>query len=449
MIKYITSVNNTHHIGLYNYKNNYCHYVAIIQRLHSSPTLNDALLNPEFNLCACSNGDIECEYIKQVMYPVYEYAKYKPESDTNIKQTLTGGACMNPNPYSNIISDTNSSESLTNTSFNTELQLYTKLQSYFETFERDFIADSGRNGYQPQYDIIFTFLPIIHKLFPAKFELILRELTMDEIDFINNETAVDDVIFGSNAFFREKYRECQKKLYAAMMQSIPSQIDRSAFCSAVLEVFPNPDNTGGHAVTLLKCKGDVYYVIDDQNKISMLEEYFRNRKARMHHISIRDIDESTVANLNVFLHAKCNIDSSCSLSKRISRYELNFDHNFVSANIQMLKPELKDISMTGGNVNTQTIRNNGTHNIGINSIFSNNYIIIMTFIMISIVMLIIGISIWYVHMMEHRYECERNKYIMMYMQNHNMDHQRDIERDNDNEYTRTNDMITFEHPLRV
>lgn len=247
------------------------------------------------------------------MYPVYVYATFEPDKSN-------------------------------------DNQIYESLRTYFPDFERDFIFERARNGYFPQYIMTTVFLPIIHALYKNSFELILRELTMDVIDFINIESSVDSIIMSDDqCYFHQKYRETQRKLYYDMMNNgMPKQIDRNAFCSAVLEVFPNKECTGGHAITLIKCKNDTYYIIDDQNMIDTLDNYFRLRKSRMHHISVRDIDEATIANINAFLHAKCKIDPECGIStdcgfsKRVTRYELNFDHNFMNFDeVQLLKDNLK------------------------------------------------------------------------------------------------------------
>ena len=114
----------------------------------------------------------------------------------------------------------------------------------------------------------------------------------------------------------------------------------------MLEVYPNKDKTGGHAITLIKGNSNIddnidFYIIDDQNSISKLSDYYNNRKERLYEISIRDVDEITIANVNAIFHAKCDIDPSCKFSKRVSRFVLNFEHNFLKVEDDMLKPELK------------------------------------------------------------------------------------------------------------
>lgn len=314
MIKNIKSVNGTHHIGLYNFRNSYCHYTSVIQRLHSSPTLTRELLkSSSANEIGSNINDPDLKsFVSTIMYPVYIYATYDPSVSND-------GA------------------------------IYESLRTYFSEFETHYVAEHGRNGYLPQYVMTTIFLPIVHKLFPDKFDLILRELTMDVIDFVNIESSVQSIICSDDqAFFHQKYRQMLYNMYTEMMNDIPKQINRNAFCSAVLEVFPNKAGTGGHAITLIKCDDDKYFIIDDQNRVSSMEDYFRERKTRLHHISIRDIDEETIANINAILHAKCKIDPSCAFNARVTRYELNMEHNFLAIEeATLLKDEYKEETPEG------------------------------------------------------------------------------------------------------
>ena len=310
MIKYITSVNGTHHIGLYNYRNAYCHYIAVLQRLHSSPNLNEQLLkfqNTDDITAKISLTDDQKKLISTIMYPVHLYATFDPSKSNG-------------------------------------LSIYESIKQYFESYENDYIIDRAKHGYIPQYVMCFIFLPVICKIFPDKFELILRQLNMDVIDFINGEAAADDVILGSQCFFKNATdRQFMRELYKDMLDNhLPQEIIRDQFCATVLDVFPNRNDTGGHAVALIKCDRNKYVIIDDQNRISPMEDYYRERKSRIYRISVRDIDEKTVANINAILHAECDIEPANGYDKRISRYELNFDHKFKVVNeTLMLRDEFK------------------------------------------------------------------------------------------------------------
>lgn len=196
-------------------------------------------------------------------------------------------------------------------------------------------------------------LPVIYKYFPTKFKSIIEELHVNKINFNNIDYVCDDIILNEeNTFLRNtEDRNIILDCYKNMINNLLAKIDRCDFVSAVLEIFPNKDKTGGHAVTLIKGISNIdiengidtigkFYIIDDQNSISELSDYYNSRKEKLFEITIRDIDEITIVNINAIFHAKCDIDPSCKFSKRVTRYVLNFEHNFLSTTENLLKPEL-------------------------------------------------------------------------------------------------------------
>lgn len=286
MIKHVRSINNTLHIALFNYDNSFCHHIAVMQRLHSSPTLN--------HLCQTLH-DVDDEYVRDLIKPVQIYSTYTGEDGQ-------------------------------------DLAIYTALKEYYTYFVNKYVSSVGMYGYIPMNVLVYIMLPVIYDLFPSDFETIISELHMDKIDFNNIDYVIKDIIFSSNAFLRTKYQQKQYQLYSAMIEKIPDHIEKQHFVSAIFEVYPNKNKTGGHAITLLKGIDEQYYIIDDQNAISKLEDYYSLRESRLYAISVKDIDEVTIANINAILHAKCIISPECAFSKRVSRYELNFEEKFSNVN---------------------------------------------------------------------------------------------------------------------
>lgn len=256
-------------------------------------------------------SSIDDEYVVDIIKPIYLYAAYEGKDDDE------------------------------------ELSLYTKMKEYYVYFVDKYVSNVGRKGYFPMNVLVYSFLPVVYKLFPNEFESILSELHMDRIDFNDIEYVVKSIICDpKQAFLKQEFVQKQYELYTKMMsEGVPKKIQKKHFVSAILEIFPNKDKTGGHAITLLKGIDDHFYVIDDQNAISRLEEYYTLRESRLYSISIKDIDEVTIANLNAILHAKCIIDDSCAFSKRVSRYELNFEHKFLTVNESKLLKEIEKPSM--------------------------------------------------------------------------------------------------------
>lgn len=327
MIKYITSKNQTHHFGLYNHRNSYCHYIGVLQRLHSCPTLNSILLSEssEFGISKLyqnSNSNFvidtnyetlannfnlpinEVKYISNVMYPVFLYATFE--------------------------------RSLTN-----DTEIFDSIRQYFPNFESEFISANSRDGYFPETVLTTIFLPIVYKLFPSKFELILRELAIDVINFENICCEVNSIISNeSRLFFSNGFDQIQLSYYNNMMSKLPSKIEKNSFCAAVLEVFPEKES-GGHAVSLISCiePEETFYIIDDQHTISTLNDYINRRLERLYSITLRDVDEITVANLNAFIQGRVETNSNTKtttlyIEKRVNRYEM--------------KPKQKGFSFTGG-----------------------------------------------------------------------------------------------------
>ena len=330
MISSLKSINNTKHIALFNYDNSMCYHISVLQRLHSSPTLNKECLKLKLNEQLIDKRNI-CEVL---MLPIKIYSE---------------------------IDDSN------------EYLIYARMKDYFNWFVPNYVSNGGRHGYAPNTLFIYFILPVIYKYFPDKFKTIIEELHVKKINFNNIDYVYDDVIINEeNTFLKnDDDRKIILECYKTMIENIPSKIDRCCFVSAVLEIFPNKDKTGGHAVTLIKGRSNIeiqnstnsfenFYIIDDQNSISKLSDYYNLRKEKLYEISVRDIDEITIANINAIFHANCDIDPSCKFSKRVTRFVLNFEQNFLSVTEDLLKPELEYVKVKADNVlNSDSNKANG------------------------------------------------------------------------------------------
>lgn len=298
MIKYVKTINSTYHIALYNHENSFCHHIAVVQCLHASETLNTLLRKMNLNTLD--------EYIVDVLKPLYVYSLYEPNKN--------------------------------------ELETYSSIKEYYEYYVEKYVSENGKHGYEPLKVLVYLFLPVIYNVFKNDFVQIISELHIDKISFNNIDYVIEDNILNEqNAFLKSPYKEQCYELYKTFINNVPTKYNKKHFVASVLEVYPNKDNTGGHAITLLKGFDKNFYIIDDQNAIMKMEEYYKQRKERIYRISVRNIDEITIANLNAILHARCEIADECSFSKRVTRYELNFEHNFLTVNENdILKNEYKE-----------------------------------------------------------------------------------------------------------
>lgn len=64
--------------------------------------------------------------------------------------------------------------------------------------------------------------------------------------------------------------------YKTLLKNITKISSDKRFVCGPVEIYPNTDHTGGHAVTLVKSKDEIYYIIDDNANISTLSNYIKN-----------------------------------------------------------------------------------------------------------------------------------------------------------------------------
>lgn len=305
MYKHIESSKHTYHFGLFNRRNVYCHMSAVIQRLHSSPTLTNKLVMKYKRIEDLPKEEPTYSMIK----PVYAYATYDPK-------------------------------------LNNESQVYSIVRDSYEHIDNHIADKNGRNGYVPNHLMVAAFLPLIYSLFPDDFQLILQELNMNIIDFTNNIVEAKSLILDDNyCFFKQEYRQKVYELYEKMYSSFPSELKSSDFCCAVCEVFPNKELTGGHAVTLIKSSTGEYFIIDDQSRINLLGDYISQHKGHIYEISIKDIDGTSIANVNSIIRATCTDDPTGTFNARVTRYVLHIGNE---------DPNMQSRGITGGRLNKRT-----------------------------------------------------------------------------------------------
>lgn len=302
LVHRLRSISGSHHIAIHNYDNSFCHHLSAIQKIHTSMSLNRLLTKTSLE-------NIDDPLIRDVIEPLYYYAIYDESMRNGDNDPLI------------------------------EEQLHTQLKDYFSRFVNEYVAMSGLHGYFPMHIMVYLIIPCIWKLCMDHnngklFAAIINELHMDPIDFNSVEYVAKDLITGPDtAYLKNEYSERQLSLYLEMISAnvIPKEMPRSMFIASVLEVYPNADKTGGHAIVIIRGSDKQYYVIDDQNAITLLSDYYETRKERLHSITIRDVDEETIANLNGIIRGCCKVSSDCAFSKRISRYELDLSNTFTKA----------------------------------------------------------------------------------------------------------------------
>lgn len=282
MITSIRSDNNTLHIPLYNHNNAYCFHVSVLQRLHSSPSLNRLLRD--------TANDQQNDIVDILLYPAEVYA------------SLDNG----------------------NTDY-----VYEEIRNYFPSFESQFVHDESKDGYFPETLLVFTYLPCIWKRCDRNRDLftqIVNELNIDRINIYDTEVSIDDA-YSRDSYLRLEYSAILRDLYTDMLENIKGITFDGKWVCGTFEIFPNKDHNGGHAVTLIS-SGGTFYVIDDQKYITPLNEYYKLREERIYSITIRDIDAVTLARINAILQTNQILESK--FASRVSRYEFNLSNKFTS-----------------------------------------------------------------------------------------------------------------------
>ena len=313
-IDYIITIQGTHHIPLYNYDNHFCYWNSVIQRLHSSPTLNANLIQIETTI----NQTNTVEYI--MLKPVLIYAQLEQTKLSNDEIIST----------------------------------YRKIINYMNATIPNLVHQNGQNGYIPHYLLNFIYCPIIYALFPNDFINIMNEIHISKNEFDVSKNVVKDTLTTGNPFFANSTMTKRIiQLFDDMSDYMGKelrdvQFSLEPFTTAIFEIFPNKDQTGGHAITLIRGYSNLeptnidYFLIDDQRAIDTFANYYKHREDRIYEISIKDIDEITANDLNRILREDVGL-TDIKFSKRITRYSMNFEHNFLTSTDDILKEELRRV----------------------------------------------------------------------------------------------------------
>ena len=313
-IEYIISRSKTYHIPLYNYENKYCYWLSVLQRLHTSNTLNKCVFN-YFMTHDPNETDIETLLLK----PVYIYAQFDGSDVSN----------------ANII------------------RVYDQVRAFMIESIPQLVHPFARNGFMPETLLVYYYCPIICHLFSSSFVSILDEIHINKIEFEAPLSTVRDSICEKYQFLDQTtHQNIIFTLYSQMLEHMKANniqtVKLEPFVSATLEVYPNKDHTGGHAITIIYGLSDedmtneMFYIIDDQRSISPLHTYYTNRNERIYELSLRDVTDVTVAAINDVLHNQAHIDSGCKFSQRVTRYSLKFEDNFLSPSDELIKTEFRN-----------------------------------------------------------------------------------------------------------
>lgn len=293
---YIISNRQTVHILLNNFNNVFCYHVAIIQRLHSCPTVNRVCLELD-----------------------------KRTNDTYVKNTLEIlkiYAGLNINNCNDI---------------NVQTNVYNSMREWYDKYVNTYI--DSFNGYMPEVLLTLYLLPCLYHVCQKdenEFKNILYELNVENNNIQRAEYVYRSDLVGDTSLLKPQYKQHALELYKNMLAHIDNIYQnlgesKSAFTSAVLEVFTEPNNPKtGHAITLIKNDKNIYYILDDNRVLQPLPDYYEAYKQRLWKFDIRDITSDTAAEINNILREHCKLNTFNQFEARVARYTIDFSNNFTN-----------------------------------------------------------------------------------------------------------------------
>jgi hypothetical protein len=114
-----------------------------------------------------------------------------------------------------------------------------------------------------------------------------------------------------------------------LKDAVESQRD-SHFAAAVIEYYPNKANKNGHAITLLRGKDSIFYIIDDQRAILPIEEYINTKSERIYRFSVQNITQAAIDELNSQLEQGGLADADNKFIACPTRYEYVLPERFIN-----------------------------------------------------------------------------------------------------------------------
>ena len=285
------------------------------------------------------------------------------------------------------------------TSSEDRIKTYELLQYYLSLLASNIVSENANNGYYPNKLMCYFMLPVIFKLFPKSFDKILKELQIDTIEFNKADYVIHDLIIGEKTFLKNtEHKELILKEYNEMLQVIPEIMNLDSFCCQTLSIRTNKNKSegvdyGGHAVTLIYGSSDEeptikhYFVIDDQNDISILSLYYLHRNERIYELSIRNVNKKVINEINDIFKRECKVDDQFNrFENRVYRYVLIFEHSFDAKATNYELKESKTIQSVLKNETPKNMRVSGGFN---NKVHSFNNYVLMFMLLLAIVVIII------------------------------------------------------------
>lgn len=283
IVKSEIDVNDILYIGLFNEQNSICYYITMLQRLHSSKTLNRLISEKQFD-------------DKHPLYAVQLYSKINQGNKQN-----------------------------------TFLSIQANLNKMFS----DVFDSSMLDGGDPFTVLKAIFIPLMVESFGVQnTKTILCEMNIEPLNLggkIGNGFLSDNMN-NSQKFFKDSNLDNKcKKIYSDNINQLVdySPYSKQPFTICNLNIFFNNDEgqlsrLGGHAVNVIKDDCDDFYIIDDSVNIRKIENYIASKPNRFNTFEFKDIDDENVRIL------KTKIGKYENVNARIYKTVINFPKNGMS-----------------------------------------------------------------------------------------------------------------------
>ena len=361
--------NQTIYIGLYNTCNSFCYYISAIQRLHSSTTLNQCLLNIQLDnnsqtetLNSCLNQSL----LDLIISPLFYYSKL-----TNLNQTDYNQFKETHELIKNKIEE---------------------LISYFDV--------SMLNGGNPD-DVLVTFLiPVLYLKFN---DLSLIKQIIREINF--NPSRLAKLLYSYNNRYSFKvlrdnelnhriessYKSLVKQLDVNnLYKDYSIQFNISTIAVYLQDVNGNDSKYAGHAINLVYGYFDNesldLYVIDDSVMIIPLKTYIQTHIDRIKYFEIQDATDEVLQLISKY----------CEVNKRLHRDIIKPIQSKLKSNSVNLVDKPNSMNLIGGNSTSDNLTS--TKPLTQNHQTKNN---IIGYILLLIILLVIVVIILILHLTKH------------------------------------------------
>lgn len=373
--------NQTVYIGLYNTCNSFCYYISAIQRLHSSTTLNQCLLNIQLDnnsqtetLNSCLNQSL----LDLIISPLFYYSRLTSSNQTNYNQFKE-----------------------THELIKNKIE---ELISYFDV--------SMLNGGNPD-DVLVTFLiPVLYLKFN---DLSLIKQIIREINFNPSRLAKLLYSYNNRCSFKvlcdnelnhrieSSYKSLVKQLDVnTLYKDYSIQFNISTIAIYLQDVNGNDSKYAGHAINLIYGYFDNesldLYVIDDSVMIIPLKTYVQTHIDRIKYFEIQDATNEVLQLISEY----------CEVNKRLHRDVIKpIESKFrLLPQSKFNQTKLNNSNLIGGNSTLdnsnstlfETTIETSTKSLAQNYQTKNN---IVGYILLLIILLVIVVVILILHLTKH------------------------------------------------